>query len=217
VHIPWTASAGGVCVVVAALALWRTVSGRGWHWFAVAGFGLLGAIWSWMGVATLLCEIPATAAARAVSGRTAAQVVCAGPVFGGQLLNPNDDGWVMFSPAGRPDTIAHVTGKQCALLRSWRYLRSSGQVTADQARAINIVVHEAEHLSGIANEAVAECAAIQDIPTAVIAMGGTEAEGRAVAALFYRYWYPMMPDAYRSADCVAGGALDALRPGALPG
>lgn len=170
-----------------------------------------------MGLATTLCEVPATTAARAVAGLAGVQVVCAGPVFGGQMLNPNDDGWVMFSAAGKPETVAHVTGEQCAQLRAWRFLRTPGRVTTEQARAINVVVHEAEHLTGLQNEAATECAAIQDIPKAVVAMGGTDAEGRAVADLYYRYWYQMMPDAYRSADCVAGGPMDALRDGPIPG
>ena len=217
VHIPWTAEAGAGCLLTASTALWLTLSGRGWHGFVAAGFGLFGLIWSGMGAATIVCEVPATEAARAVTGRSDVQVVCAGPVFGGQMLNPNDDGWVMFSAAGRPETVAHVTGKQCAQVRSWRYLRTPGRATLEQARAINTVVHEAEHLSGITNEAVAECAAVQDIPAAVVAMGGTDAEGRAIAAQFYGYWYPMMPDAYRSSDCVDGGPLDTLRPGPVPG
>jgi len=217
VHIPWTTTAGGGCLVVSAVALWSTLSGRGWHGLAAGGFGLLGLIWSGMGGATMLCEAPATAAARVVSGQADVQVVCAGPVFGGQMLNPNDAGWVMFSAGGVPDTVARVTGKVCAQLRSWRYLRHPGETTTpEQVWAINTVVHEAEHLSGIANEAVAECAAIQDIPQAVVAMGGTETEGRAVAAAFYRAWYPIMPDAYRSSECVAGGNLDALRDGPIP-
>ncbi len=216
-HIPWTATAGGGCLAVAAGALWWTLSGRGWHGFTAGGFGLLGLIWCGMGLATTLCEVPATTAARAVAGLAGVQVVCAGPVFGGQMLNPNDDGWVMFSAAGKPETVAHVTGEQCAQLRAWRFLRTPGRVTTEQARAINVVVHEAEHLTGLQNEAATECAAIQDIPKAVVAMGGTDAEGRAVADLYYRYWYQMMPDAYRSADCVAGGPMDALRDGPIPG
>ena len=73
--------------------------------------------------------------------------------------------------------------------------------------AITTLTHESMHLRGWLGEAEAQCYAIQEDPWTVVRLGGTEAEGAAVAQLVLAE-QPAMPSDYQSGDCRAGGALD---------
>jgi hypothetical protein len=75
------------------------------------------------------------------------------------------------------------------------------------ASAVVTLTHEAQHSTGIAQEAVAECNAIQLAHRTAMSLG----VGRAYAASLIRtYWkhYDEELAPYRSADCRRGGALD---------
>jgi hypothetical protein len=63
------------------------------------------------------------------------------------------------------------------------------------------------HLRGWADEAQAQCYAIQVVPWTVVRLGGTAAEGASVAD-FILALQAAMPDDYRSDACGAGGGLD---------
>jgi hypothetical protein len=73
--------------------------------------------------------------------------------------------------------------------------------------ALVTVAHEAEHLHGIANEAVAECYAIQRAPSVARALH-IDAGYAALAVRMYWDAYPERPPAYRSTECYDGGPLD---------
>ena len=73
---------------------------------------------------------------------------------------------------------------------------------------MHVLTHEAMHLSGRLDEAVAECAAVQrDAQTARL-LGAGPADAAELAGAYWRNVYPLMPEGYRSGKCRAGGAMD---------
>ena len=80
--------------------------------------------------------------------------------------------------------------------------------TRDQVVAVHVLTHGARHMSGLLDEAVAECAAVQrDAQTARL-LGARPADAAALAAAYWANIYPLMPDRYRSGECRPGGAMD---------
>jgi hypothetical protein len=72
------------------------------------------------------------------------------------------------------------------------------------------------HLRGITAEAQAQCYAIQADAWTVQRLGGTAAEGEAVAN-YVLALQPALPSEYQSGECRASGALDvAPATGAFP-
>ncbi|HYX76915.1 MAG TPA: hypothetical protein VE757_07045 [Gaiellaceae bacterium] len=80
----------------------------------------------------------------------------------------------------------------------------------DMAEALITLTHESMHIRGWADEAVAQCYAIQEVAFTVEQLGGSRAEGAAVAA-YALALQAYMPTDYQSGDCAAGRSLD-LRP-----
>jgi len=75
------------------------------------------------------------------------------------------------------------------------------------SEALMTLAHESMHLRGWADEASAQCYGIQEVAYAVEQLGGTLAEGKAVAS-FMLAMQGEMPEEYQSGECRAGGALD---------
>jgi hypothetical protein len=73
--------------------------------------------------------------------------------------------------------------------------------------ALLTLSHESMHLRGWRDEAAAQCYGIQEVAYAVERLGGTVAEGKAVAQ-FALAMQPGMPDEYQSGECRAGAGLD---------
>ena len=79
------------------------------------------------------------------------------------------------------------------------------------AVAMDVVSHEAWHLSWIYDEAETECRAVQTLGRTAERLGASEAQGRALARIYWQDHFPLMPRGYRSDECHDGGRLD-LRP-----
>jgi hypothetical protein len=71
--------------------------------------------------------------------------------------------------------------------------------------AVHVLTHEAMHLSGRLDEAVAECAAVQRDAQTVRLLGARPTDTAALAAMYWENIYPLMPDRYRSGECRPGG------------
>ena len=116
-------------------------------------------------------------------------------------------GYVKWGPDGVPEHRTLIKHPQCNDLEA--YLDGNKQhPTAAQVTAVHVLTHESMHMSGITNEAEAECDATQSDTQMAKIMG---APAEAAHALALRYWatvYPYMRDGYRSADCQPGGPLD---------
>ena len=135
-------------------------------------------------------------------------------------------------PNGRAASYTHVTRGMCkelARFRSrpeapelaclaefdWNRFTGSGDPAAtacseqanDMAEALVTLTHESMHMRGWADEALAQCYAIQEVAFTVEWLGGSRQEGAAVASYLLSL-QPFMPTDYQSGECAAGRSLD---------
>ena len=110
---------------------------------------------------------------------------------------------------------AHFAPNICVSLSrllSERIPVQSDRWPAALAWSVAVLAHEAQHLSGISNEAKAECYGMQSITTAAELLGRTADEGHYLASLYWRSAYHRHRDPrYIPDECRNGGRLD-LRP-----
>ena len=104
----------------------------------------------------------------------------------------------------------HLSPDTCLALVDLRYrrLRPRDRIRAYRlADAVDTLAHEAMHTSGIADEAKAECFAIQLIERAAQDLGVEHAYAEDLAET---YWedYPLLDSQYRSDECRNGGEYD---------
>jgi len=85
---------------------------------------------------------------------------------------------------------------------------TSGDAEVRVAEGLVVLTHEAEHVSGVANEAAAECYAMQDAADDGIALGLTQRYARSLSTLYWHALYPHDLPGYRSSNCHTGGKLD---------
>jgi hypothetical protein len=132
---------------------------------------------------------------------------------------PAQDGSVLFSPSGMPADEAKLSGETCSRLRSFLHGGIGGLgclaghakcpvETREAAVAVNVLSHEAWHLSGVRDEAVTQCYALQSNADTAVRLGADEGDARAIASFIAREVQPALPPDYRSSECVDGGPLD---------
>lgn len=78
--------------------------------------------------------------------------------------------------------------------------------------SLEVFTHEAMHLFGIRDEALAECYGMQLLPWFVWKLGATTDFAREIGNDYWAMVYPLNSPEYSSADCRDGGPLD-LNPG----
>jgi len=98
----------------------------------------------------------------------------------------------------------------CAELRA---LASGAPIRAGAASdaaawSVAAPAHEAQHVSGVLNEVRADCYGMQNIAKAAVLLGRTTLEGRYLATVYAKHWYPWHQQRYRSPDCRNHGTLD---------
>ena len=76
------------------------------------------------------------------------------------------------------------------------------------ARSLGSLAHEAAHVSGIRDEAKADCYGLQWIVRAARMLGRTRAEGAYLARIYLKHWRPWLQPPYVSRECRSGGRLD---------
>jgi hypothetical protein len=122
-----------------------------------------------------------------------------------------DLGFVKFGPGGVPEHHTTIKRGPCADLRHY-YGSDKQHPSAQEIIAVHILTHEAMHMRGETNEAVAECQAMQrDSETAQL-LGATPEQSLKLARAYWLIDYPNMPEGYRSAECHLGGSLDEQLP-----
>jgi hypothetical protein len=127
---------------------------------------------------------------------------------GETMLDVSGDlGHVGFGADGVPERVALVKWQQCRDIRSWRRDGRSNPTRA-QVVAVHVLTHESMHMSGLAIEAQAECAAVQRDTAMARALGATSQQAVALARTYWLAVYPAMPDGYRSDACAPGGVMD---------
>jgi hypothetical protein len=85
---------------------------------------------------------------------------------------------------------------------------TSGAAQRNAAEGLVVLTHEAEHVSGVGNEAAAECYAMQDAADDGIALGLKQSYAVSLATLYWREIYPHDLPSYRSSECRTNGKLD---------
>jgi hypothetical protein len=75
--------------------------------------------------------------------------------------------------------------------------------------AVHVLTHEAIHMSGVADEAVTECLAMQHDARAARLLGAPAEYARRLSRRYWTSIYPRMPAEYRSQECGPNGRLDA--------
>jgi len=207
---------------------------------------LAGSAWTFEKHSRAADERPLSAVATELAGRPV-HVRCQS--FWQALVDVNSRlGDVPF-PDGRAASYTHITRKMCGQLSRFRRARAHPELAClaafdwsrfdgsdpamaacsrranDTAEALMTLAHESMHLRGWADEATAQCYGLQELAFTVEQLGGSPAEGRAVAdyMLSLQKW---LPEDYQSGECAAGGKLDLHpdtpafptedRPGPLP-
>jgi hypothetical protein len=164
-----------------------------------------------------------SAIATQIAGRDV-RVRCPGPlgrVLGWDIV----EGSVRFDADGVPADETKIRTTSCAELdalaegRRDHELKCIGRTSIacgpharELVMAVDVLAHEAFHLGGIMNEAETECRSLQAMAWTAEQLGATPEQGRAMAVAQYTGGYLEMPERYRAAECVDGGALDE-RPG----
>ncbi len=116
-------------------------------------------------------------------------------------------GYVRFDADGVPEPVAVITYDTCRTLGDW--VRSNHRsASLEEVIAVHVLTHEIMHLTGVADEAIADCRAVQRDAATARQLGAPAAVGADIARRYYAEVQPQLPEAYRSADCRAGGALD---------
>lgn len=146
--------------------------------------------------------------AQQVTGRPEVTVQCQ-RISSGLLSTGVLRGWVNFEN-GKPTDIAHLDWQTCRDLRAWERNpdASIDDLPVEQVTALHVLTHEAMHLTGVSDESLAECAAIQSDETTALLLGAPTATAAALGPRYLEEMYAYMPDGYRSADCVEDGAMD---------
>jgi hypothetical protein len=185
-------------------------------------------VWRWEHERHVALERRLGAVASELAGRPV-HVSCQG--FFAELVDVSANSGDVRFPDGRPADTAHLKRGPCGALDAFGpgYARRHLDclLTVDWSRwsletdfdapctrraqravnAITTLTHESMHLRGWTDEATAQCYAIQDDPWTVVQLGGTQAEGAAVASLALAE-QGAMPSEYQSGECRAGGGLD---------
>jgi hypothetical protein len=127
-------------------------------------------------------------------------------------------GYVRFDADGIPEKKTLIKLQPCRDLADWLQVadkaRKAGSAhppasgNLDQVIAVHVLTHEAMHMSGVTDEAVAECEAMQRDVRLARSLGATQDGARSMARHYWLEVYPRMPDEYRSGECRPGGALD---------
>jgi hypothetical protein len=144
----------------------------------------------------------------AASALAGARVAVRCQSLGGAFVDAGPElGHVRWRADGSPEPWALIKRDQCHHLAA--YVRSGARrPTRDQVVAVHVLTHEAMHMSGLLDKAVAECAAVQrDAQTARL-LGARPADAAALAAAYWANIYPLMPDRHRSGECRPGGVMD---------
>jgi hypothetical protein len=126
----------------------------------------------------------------------------------GAMVDAGDElGFVPYDANGVPEPTTTLKRDPCRALNA--YVKAGrAHPSLEQVIAVHVLTHEAMHLRGETNEAVAECEALQRDSTTAALLGASAAQATALARRYWASVYPDLPDDYRTGDCVPGGRLD---------
>jgi hypothetical protein len=116
--------------------------------------------------------------------------------------------------SAEPVLTVNLAPNECTMLKL--LMRSKRPVWNEEhpaalAWSVHVLAHESVHVSGHYDEVKAECWGLQLTARTAVELGRTAKEGRYLADLAWKQWYPRTPAAYRSPACRDGGSLDLRR------
>jgi hypothetical protein len=114
--------------------------------------------------------------------------------------------------AGHGDDRLNLAPEICEGLVALRYENArptDGDELAYLAVAVQTLMHEAQHVRGVVNEAGAECYGLQMTRDAARRLGANRPYAATLARTYWTEVYELLPAGYRSDECRDGGALDA--------
>lgn len=132
-------------------------------------------------------------------------VRCQG-MFGHLIDIGQELGTVQFDEDGDPADKTDIKRDACKWLKE--YEKGDKRVRFNSAVAVHVLAHEAIHLRGWTDEAVAECYGLQYTAQVARGLGASATEAQRLAEFYWRVVYPDMPGDYTTPDCVNGGRLD---------
>lgn len=150
------------------------------------------------------------------------RVHCQGAV-GEALDAAAESGSVAFDAQGRPADVTDLKRPICTALAAFpERWDDPGFACLDDRTpcslsvkrsvvAVHALAHEAWHLAGYRDEAVAECYALQTTEYVAERLGAAQPLAQALAVHTLERLYPTLPPAYRTPDCRDAGRLDLRR------
>jgi hypothetical protein len=132
-------------------------------------------------------------------------VRCQG-MFGHLIDIGQELGTVQFNAEGDPANKTDIKRDACNWLKE--YEKGDKKVTLHSALAVHVLAHEAIHLRGWTDEALAECYGLQYTAEVARGLGASPLQAQRLAEFYWRVVYPDMPDEYRTRDCADGARLD---------
>jgi hypothetical protein len=145
-----------------------------------------------------------------IAGRQV-EVRCPGTVKKLVDISPHA-GSVYFDGNGRPADYTELNDATCSTLDDFAEGDIGPDDTLRVARALHVLAHESIHLSGVRDEARADCLGFQKTAFVARELGASPTEAQRYAELAVIERSHTAPPEYRSADCHDGGLLD-LDPG----
>ena len=130
---------------------------------------------------------------------------CGGSCAGGWARGP-------AAVAGFEDRRVNLGPEICDALVALRYENArpqEGEPPARLALVVAVLGHEAQHVRGVWNEAVAECHGLQMLRDAALGLGASRRYAARLAETYWARLYPLLPPTHRPSECRDGGALDA--------
>lgn len=146
-------------------------------------------------------------ALRELLGRDDAYVHC--ERLSAALLDASgNEGSVTWTADGSLPRRADLTWSTCRNLAKWERSGQKASAPRSQIIAVHVLAHEAMHVSGVMDEAEAECRAMQYDARLAELLGADPDEAAALAERYWREVYPNARTDYRSPGCAPGRALD---------
>lgn len=160
---------------------------------ALVGWSVLATVAVAVEVNHQYVQIMATRVVRQVSGQDDAVARCA-------RRTPDALNLSMYSGFVAWDSphVARLRAQTCSDLSSWLW-SSKRSPSLPQIVALHVVVHEAEHVAGVWDEAAAECAAMAADPEVAVSSGAEASTAESMARLYRAQVYPHLAAEYISA------------------
>ena len=117
-------------------------------------------------------------------------------------------GDVMWDSDGTLSNQANLKFEVCKNLQKWP-VTDVKKADIDIIYAVEVLSHEAVHVSGVLNEAETECYAMQHYAEVAKALGVSQSQAEEAALRYANEAYSHMPSKYKDeVKCSAGGAWD---------